>query len=84
MFLAVISTIVAAGMNNFALTRIKVSTMSAFSGISSLVTIATGVILNNESLYMYHYIGISLIIIRMLGVCYLVYKEENNGRELKA
>lgn len=73
LFLSVISTILATGMNNFSLSKIKVSTMSAFSGISTLVTIASGVLLNNEVLYTYHYIGISLIIIRMLGVCYLAY-----------
>ena len=72
-FLSVVSTIIATGMNNFALSKIKVSTMSAFSGISTLVTIAAGVFLNGEILYSYHYIGISLIVIRMLGVCYLAY-----------
>lgn len=73
-FLSVVSTIVATSMNNFALSKIKVSTMSAFGGVSTLVTIATGVFLNDETLYTYHYIGITLIIVRMLGVCYLAYK----------
>jgi len=72
-FLSIVSTIIATGMNNFALSKIKVSTMSAFGGISTLVTIATGVLLNGEKLYMYHYIGLTLIIVRMLGVCYLAY-----------
>jgi len=75
-FLSVVSTILATGMNNFALGKIKVSTMSAFGGISTLVTIATGVFLNGENLYTYHYIGITLIIVRMLGVCYLAYDKE--------
>ena len=75
-YTAVLSTSVATGMNNFALSKIKVSTMSAFSGISTLVTIAAGVFLNGEILYSYHYIGISLIIIRMLGVCYLAYDKD--------
>jgi len=79
-FLAVVSTIIATGMNNFALSKIKVSTMSAFSGISTLITIATGVFLNGEKLYSYHYIGISLIVIRMLGVCYLAY-DKNKKRD---
>lgn len=79
-FLSVVSTIIATGMNNFALSKIKVSTMSAFSGISTLITIATGVILNGEKLYSYHYIGISLIVIRMLGVCYLAY-DKNKKRD---
>lgn len=77
-FLSVISTIIATGMNNFALSKIKVSTMSAFGGVSTLVTIAAGVLLNNEILYTYHYIGITLIIARMIGVCYIAYKKGKN------
>ena len=67
-FLGVLSTIVATGMNNYALSKIQVSSMAAFSGVSTLVTIVIGVIFRNESLYYYHYIGLSLIIIRMIGV----------------
>lgn len=77
-FLSVISTIIATGMNNFALSKIKSSTMSAFGGVSTLVTISSGVILNNEVLYTYHYIGITFILIRMIGVCYIVYKQNKN------
>ena len=67
-FLAVISTIIATGMNNFALARMQVSTMSAFTGLSTLVSIVIGVIFNAEPLYWYHTIGISLILIRVIGM----------------
>ena len=67
-FLAVISTIIATGMNNFALARMQVSTMSAFTGLSTLVGIIIGVLFNGERLYMYHIIGISLILIRVVGI----------------
>ena len=83
-FLSVVSTILATGMNNFALGRIKTSTMSAFGGISTLVTIAAGVFLNGEKLYTYHYIGITLIIVRMVGVCYLAWhKIQTNNKTSK-
>lgn len=72
--------VLATGMNNFALGRIKTSTMSAFGGISTLVTIAAGVFLNGEELYTYHYIGITLIIVRMLGVCYLASKNSQSAK----
>lgn len=74
-FLSVISTIIATGISNFALGKVNPSTLSAFGGVSTLVTIASGVILNNEILYSYHYIGIFLIVVRMVGVCYLGYKK---------
>ncbi len=67
-FLAIISTIIATGMNNFALARMQVSTMSAFTGLSTLVSIIFGVIFRNEPLYWYHNIGIALIMIRVVGM----------------
>ena len=47
------------------------STLSAFDGVSTLVTIAAGVLLHHESLYTYQLIGITLIVIRMMGVSYI-------------
>ena len=67
-FLAILSTVVATGMNNWCLSKMQVSTMAAFSGVSTLVTILIGVIFKGEELYYFHYIGLSLIIIRMVGV----------------
>lgn len=73
-FLAVVSTIVATSMNNFALSRIQASTSSAFSGVSTLVTILIGVIFSGEKLYYFHYIGFALILARMIGVSYIAIK----------
>ena len=67
-FLGVLSTIVATIMNNFALSRIQISTMAAFGGLSTVVTIAVGVIFRDEALMIYHYIGLPFIILRMVGV----------------
>lgn len=75
-FLSVISTIVATGMNNFALSKIQTSTSSAFSGLSTVVTIAIGVIFGGEELYYFHFIGITLILIRMIGVSYIAIKKD--------
>ena len=74
-FLAIVSTIVATGMNNFALSKIQTSTASAFSGLSTVVTITVGVIFGGEHLYYFHYIGITLILIRMIGVSYISIKK---------
>lgn len=74
-FLSVFCTIVATAMNNFALARIQASTMSAFGGVSTLVTVLAGVFLAGETMYMYHYIGLTLIVIRMVGVSYIQIKK---------
>ncbi len=68
LFLSVLSTIVAVTMNNFALSRIQVSTMAAFGGVSTIVTIVIGIIFGNESLEFYHFIGLPFILLRMVGV----------------
>ncbi len=71
LYLGILSTIVAVAMHNYALSRAQVSTLSAFDGVSTLVTIAAGVLLHHESLYTYQLIGITLIVIRMMGVSYI-------------
>ncbi len=75
-FLGVVSTIVATGMNNFALGRMQSSTMAAFGGISTLVTIAVGVLLGGEQLESYHIVGIVFIVARMVGVSYIAIKRD--------
>ena len=63
-----LSTIVATGMNNYAMSKIQLSTMAAFSGLSTLVTILVGVMFRGERLYAFHFIGLALILARMIGV----------------
>lgn len=67
-FLGVISTIIATGINNWCVSKIQVSTMAAFGGVSTFVTIIIGVVFRGEKLYYFHYIGFALILIRMIGV----------------
>lgn len=75
-YLSVISTIVATGMGNFALARMQLSTMAAFGGISTLTTIAAGILLWGEKLETFHIIGLVLIITRMVGVSYISIKRD--------
>lgn len=75
-FLAILSSIIATGMNTFALSKMQASTLSAFAGLSTLITIAVGVIFNDEPLYYYHVIGITLIVARMVGVSYIAIKRD--------
>ena len=70
-FLAILSTVIAASMNNYALGKIRVTTVSAFGGISTFVTIAIGCLVGKEQLYGFHLVGLALILIRMIGVSYI-------------
>ena len=79
-FLAVISTIVATSMNNFALSYMQASTMSAFGGLSTMVTVAVGVIFAHEKLYTFHIIGLVLIVIRMVGVSAIAIRKEKKAK----
>lgn len=81
-FLAILSTVIATCVNNWCLSKMQVSTMAAFSGVSTLVTILIGVIFRGEQLYYFHYIGLSLILVRMVGVS--VISVRNTRRLLSA
>lgn len=83
-FLGVLSTIVATGMNNFAMRSLSVAVMSAFGGLSTFVTVLVGVIFGKEPLYLYHYIGFALILCRMVGVNYIAIRNERRARETEA
>lgn len=74
--LAILSTIVATAMNNFALSRMQVSTMAAFGGLSTLTTVVIGVLIGNETLYYFHYIGLALILARMIGVSVIAIRRD--------
>ena len=82
-FLAILSTVIATGMNNYALSKMQVSTMAAFSGVSTIVTVVVGVIFGGEELYYFHYIGLSLILLRMVGVSAISIRNDRKNKILK-
>jgi drug/metabolite transporter (DMT)-like permease len=82
-FLGVLSTVVATAMNNYAHSRLQVSTVAAFGGVSTLVTIAIGLIFGNEQLYFYHYVGLPFILLRMIGVSAIsILRDKRERKEL--
>jgi drug/metabolite transporter (DMT)-like permease len=76
LYLGILSTIVATAMNNYALSKVQVSSIAAFGGISTLTTIVADILLNGEKLYTFQIIGITLIFIRMVGASYLDIKKK--------
>ena len=77
--LSIVSTIFCTLMNNFSMSRLQASTVAAFGGVSTIVTILIGVLFLDEKLYYFHYIGFALIFIRMIGVSYIAIKKDRKN-----
>ncbi len=69
-FLGVCSSVLATLMNNYALGKLPVALVSSFGGLTTVTTIALGVLFNNEKLYGYHIVGTALILIGIIGMSY--------------
>lgn len=67
LYLGVASSIIAYFLINYSLAKLKASTISVFSNISTIVSIVSGVIVLHEKFYFYHIIGSILIIAGVLG-----------------
>lgn len=78
LFLGVVCTIIATSLSNYALSKMQVSTFSAFGGLSTFITIIVDVIFNGAPLYYYHYIGLACIFIRMFGVSAISIKRDRD------
>ncbi len=73
-FLSVLSTILATLMTNFAISKIQPSSVSALGALSTVVTIAVGVIFKGDELGWYHIVGTALILCGSVGINYLTQK----------
>lgn len=70
LYLGILSSIVAYFLINFALSKIEASKTSVFSNISTIVSIAAGVIFLKESFHSYHLVGSVLILLGVWGTNY--------------
>ena len=66
--LGIVSTILATAMNNYAIARVPMSTVAAFGGVSTIVTVLVGIVFGGESIQPYHLVGLPFIVARMVGV----------------
>lgn len=66
--LGIASTILATAMNNYAISKVPMSTLTAFGGVSTFVTVFTGMALGGEIIQVYHLIGFPFILARIIGV----------------
>ena len=79
-YLAVISSVLAFLIYNFATTNITVIEASSFSNIITVVTVLAGVFILNESLKLWDYILCGIIIMGVWGVNWFVSPAKNRKK----
>lgn len=70
LYLGVLSAFLTAMLTNYALSKLEASRMSMFGHLSTVISILAGVFILNEPLKYYHLIGITFIIIGVIGTNY--------------
>lgn len=68
LYLGVLSSLLTSYLSNYALSKMEASRVSVFGSLSTVVTIAGGVLLLNEQLEWYHWVGTIMIIAGVTGV----------------
>ncbi len=81
--LGIASTILATAMNNYAMSKVSLSTQAAFSGVSTVVTIFVGIVFGGESLQYYHFVGLPFIFARMIGVSAISIMNDKKKLKIK-
>ena len=84
LFLSILSSIVATLMNNYALSRIQASSVSALGGFTTITSIVLGVLVNHEILYWYHYVGMVMILVGGIGVNYIAQRRSESRQRTTA
>lgn len=76
LFLGVLSTLGTSLLANYSLRGLEASRASIFNHLGTVISILAGVILLNESLYVYQILGGSLIIVGIIGTNYFAQKPQ--------
>lgn len=77
LFLGICASTLATVLNNYALSKLQGSLISSFGGLTTLTTLAMGVLIKNESFLYYHWIGTALILVGIIGMSYATEKTTN-------
>jgi drug/metabolite transporter (DMT)-like permease len=74
-YLGILSSVVAFFLVNFTLSKIEASESAVFSNLSTIVSIAAGVIILHENFKYYYLVGSIMIIIGVFGTTYFALKD---------
>lgn len=80
-FLGIVCTVIALSLSLYALSKIQVSTFSALSGFTTIVSIIGGVTFFGEKIYSFHYIGFACILVQMIGVSVISIRKAKKQKE---
>lgn len=84
LFLAWFCSLAATAINNYACSKIQISSVSALGGLTMVVTVLAGVIVNQDSITVTHLIGTILILAGSVGVNYFGGKaSRQKGNEMQ-
>ncbi|MBJ6362711.1 DMT family transporter [Paenibacillus roseus] len=67
LYLGILSSLLTSYLSNFALSKLEASQMSVFANLATLISILAGVIVLNEHLEWFHYIGGLCILLGVIG-----------------
>ncbi len=79
LYLGVVASIGGFFLLNFALARLQAHVISIYANLATIVAIAAGAVILNESLYSYHYIGAAMIITGVYGTIRTNRKVKRSG-----
>ena len=80
LYLGVLSSVAAFFMVNFMLSRLRAYEASVFTNLTTIISVAAGVIIRGEPFYWFHLVGGLLIILGVWGTNYFKEKEKNLSR----
>ncbi|MCK9449576.1 MAG: DMT family transporter [Bacteroidales bacterium] len=75
LYLGILSSLLTSFLSNFALTAISASSIAVFNNLSPLVSIAGGIIILHETLFVYHVIGGIMVLTGIIAT--IAYKGKN-------
>lgn len=82
-YLGVLSSVIAFFLTNFTLSKIEASKSAVFANLSTIVSIAAGVIILHEGFMYYHIIGSIMILVGVWGTSRYGFKYEIVAKEIE-
>jgi drug/metabolite transporter (DMT)-like permease len=82
-YLGLLSSVVAYYLMNYTLSRLPASRSSVFANLSTIVSIAAGVVILHEKFYLYHLIGSAMILAGIIGTNYFDVRTRNLSSQIK-
>lgn len=74
LYLGIVSSVIAFFLINYTLSQIPASQSAVFANLTTVISIAAGVLFRNEPFYWYHALGAAMILVGVYGTNYLGFR----------